>query len=249
MYVQNPPEYAALTDLTNWTALSGWGASNLRGYASDSSYVYIARGNAAVLGRVPFPVGTMTTPNVTTDAYAESLCVYGGHLYTFSDIDNRCFVSSDFGATYTPKAPYRTLGVTGSAPKAVAGPSGIAVAFSDNAGAGPVKIAYSSNGGTSWSTPANPIPASLTVAGILKTSTHFVVLAYEGQTASSPLSDGITWTAGASIVSGVSSFAVNGNTIVVCGVDGDMWQSTNNGASWQAFSGPTASDNAGVYSL
>ena len=78
LYVQNPPYYASISSLGTWTAVAGWSSSSLSGYASDGSYIYIGRGTSNVLGRIPYPTGTMTTPNVTSESYADTLCVWGG---------------------------------------------------------------------------------------------------------------------------------------------------------------------------
>src|SRR5574343_477322 len=243
-YAQNPPSTAALADLTDWTALPGWSTANVRGYASDGSYVYIARGNY-ILGRVPFPVGTMTTPNVTADSYAETLAVFDGDLYIFATIDNRCHKSSDQGATYTTMTAYRTIGTATDTPMAVAGPTGIAVAYSDNGGAGPVKVTFTSDGANTWSSPASPVSSDSTLIGLIRTASKYFIMSGAGNCARSD--DGLTWVAGTAISGGVTAMG-HGNEIVVCTkTDGTMVQSADYGATWTAFTGPTASDNAEVY--
>lgn len=244
LYAQDPPSYANISDLSDWTAVSGWTTATLRGYATDGSYIYIARG-FNVLGRMPYPTGAMTTPNITADSYAETLCVWQGDLYIFSTIDNRCFVSFDQGANFTARTEFRTLGVGAVAPMAVANSDGIAVAFVDNAGSGPVKITFSNDGGVSWSTPANPMTTDNVLVGMVWTGAHFVVATGAGYTAYS--ANGLTWTAGATVPGGLLTIAFGNGKIICTKADGTMVQSINDAQSWTAFTGPTASDNGEAY--
>ncbi len=235
------------TDLESWTLLGGTvndANIQLHRLANDGTYAYVPRGYN-VLARFTLPTGSMTTPSASSESYANAVAVWDGNLYVLSVIDNRVYESSDAGVNYTAKTEFRTLGTAVSTLYATSNADGIMVAFADNP-SGPIKASWSTDGADSWTTSTPPITADTNpnVIDLFNHGNLIVLATLEGRTATW---DGTSWTAGASVTGGIASIEPGYNKIIAINAAGDAYQSTDNCASWQAFTGATASDNASVY--
>jgi hypothetical protein len=246
LYLGEIIQYCDVSDVSDWTTLAGSDNSNIRQIVSDGTYGYGTAGNN-YLRRWTLPSGSISTPLASTDSWCDTATIWGGDLYIFSPIDNRVKKSTDFGASYTDKTEYRTIGAVGSFPRAASNDDIIVVAYSDNGGAGPVKVAWTEDGGDTWTTETPPITADTNpvVADMVWTGSQFILGTATGTNVGriAYSADGKTWSAGTT-VKDVAFFAVGISKTAVATTEINLYETTD-GATWTEMPEIVSSSNTG----
>jgi hypothetical protein len=247
LYLGETIQYCDVSDVSDWTTLGGSDNNNIRQIVTDGTYGYATKGFASLL-RWTLPYGSSTIPLATSESWCDTATVWGGDLYIFSTIDNRCKVSTDNGASYTDKTEYRTSGTSVGTPKAASNDDIIVVAYSDNNGVGPVKVAYSTDGATTWTTVTPPITADSDpdVADLVWTGSEFILGTNTGTNVGriAYSADGITWSAGTT-VKDIAFFAVGIDKVAVATTEINIYETTDGGATWTEMPEIVSSVNTG----
>jgi hypothetical protein len=231
LYVGAIIQYCDVSDVSTWTTLGGADNTGVFQMVSDGTYGYCARGTN-YLARWTLPSGSVSVPYAATDSWCDTATVWGGNLYIFSTIDNRCKVSTDNGDSYTSKTEYRTTGVSVSTPKAASNDDIIVIAYSDNSGTGPIRVAWSEDGCDTWTTVTPPIVADSTpqVTDLVWNGSQFILATQTGsnvgRTAYS--ADGKTWSAGTT-VKDVANIAVGVSKTAIGTTEVNLYETTGSG--------------------
>lgn len=214
---------------------------------AQGSYIYLLTAvSGQSLHRKAAGFGAWSVPYVGAESWAPSGAVVGSRLILCSmNFGQDPYYTTDFGASYTAGTNYSSTQVI--SPRIATDGTRLCVAFREITG--DIKIIYTDDITGAWSGTVYTVPSSSsdqpTHQGMQYANGKWILITDAGKVAFS--SNGSSWTAGASISGGVLHWAFNGTTIVVIKSDFTMVQSADFGASWTAFTGPTASDNVWVY--
>jgi photosystem II stability/assembly factor-like uncharacterized protein len=152
-------------------------------------------------------------------------CILVDGTNMYAGTQNGVFLSSDNGATWTPK----NNGITNNTIWSLAKFGTKIFAGTDGAG-----IFVSSNNGTSWTTANNGLNANARISTIVANGTNLFAGDYMNGAFLSTNS-GSSWTGvntGFPSPQYLNVLAFNGSNLFACSNGFYMWRSTNNGSSW-----------------
>lgn len=226
-----------LTILNFPSPLTAGGA--LRGsMASDGTYGYFhCGGGAGRIQRLALPTGPFTTPDTTTAARSNGVCIHKGDLYSIGISSGEMRKSTDQGVSYS---------LIGSLALGLSNPTiasnGINLVLVGNS-AGVIIFYCSTDDGSTWSSAFDPFggaggtdfPVS---KGVIWDGTYFVAITTSGATAYSTTGTSGSWTVGATVPKDVRSVAVGVGKIAVGTAEVNVYQTTDHGATWTEMPSP-----------
>jgi hypothetical protein len=237
--------YCNVSNISDWTQVSGVTFSGNGLMDSDGTSLYIPCGTSVKVGKLALPIGTFTTPSADLLALGNYLTVMGGAVYLtgiYNDCVNR---STDGGLNWV--AGTNLLYPTSFSGGFLANNGFRLVSLLTIAASGTTIIRYSDDDGDTWITAYtfSGTGAAFTANGLVYDGTHFIAVLNDGRTVYSP--DGASFTAGGTIPKECVYISAGIGKTVVSAAEINAYETTDHGASWTEVSPPIASTNSTHY--